>query len=72
MINDNDIQLSKMSFTDKDEISTYAVSAVSYLNMLCVINGYEDNTFRPRALCTRAEAAKIIGDILNYEIKEIE
>ena len=62
----------EMTFADKDEISSYAVSAVSYLNLLCVVNGYEDNTFRPRDLCTRAEAAKIIGDILNYEVKEIE
>ena len=61
-----------LTFADKDGVSSYAVNSVSYLNMLSIVNGYEDNTFRPRALCTRAQAAKIIGDVLNYGIGEVK
>lgn len=66
-----DLKGADLVFEDKDEVASYAEDAVSYLNMMCVISGYEDNTFRPASPCTRAEAAKIIGDILNYEIKEV-
>lgn len=55
----------ELTFEDALTISEYAKTAVSYLYELGVINGFEDNTFRPQASATRAQAAVIICNYLN-------
>ena len=57
-------------FSDISEISSYAKESVAYLNSIGVINGFEDGSFRPKAECTRAQAAKIICTILNPKGEE--
>ena len=52
-------------FTDIDEISEYAKSSVLLMKEKEIIKGYDDGSFRPKALSTRAEAAVIICRILN-------
>lgn len=52
-----------LDFTDKDSIASYAYDAISELVGLGIMNGYEDNTFKPRGTATRAEAAKTIWGI---------
>ena len=52
-------------FADNDNISDYAKSAVLKMNSLKIISGYEDNTFRPNNILTRAEACVIIERIIN-------
>lgn len=52
-------------FSDDNDISDYARSAVLYLNSYGIISGFDDNTFRPKENCTRAQAAKILCKILN-------
>lgn len=47
-------------FADVSEISDYAYEAVGIMSNMGIINGYEDNTFRPKNNATRAEAAKIL------------
>lgn len=54
-------------FADVSEIDEYAKEAVSYLTSFGVIKGFEDNTFRPKTYCTRAQTAKIICTILNMK-----
>ena len=54
-----------VSFADSDKISDYAKNAVSALSSSKILNGYEDNTFRPDANATRAEVATVISRILN-------
>lgn len=54
-----------LDFADADQIAEYAKKSVSYLNILSIIGGYEDNTFRPQGYCKRAEIAKIISRTLN-------
>lgn len=49
-----------LGFDDASEIADYAVSSVSHLVSLGVINGYNDNTFKPTNNITRAEISKII------------
>lgn len=51
------------SFTDFNDISDYAVSAVKAMSEKGYINGYEDGTFRPKNPATRAETAKILYSI---------
>jgi len=51
-------------FTDETEIADYAKEGVALLVNLGAVNGYEDGSFRPQGLCTRAECAKIICKML--------
>lgn len=68
-----EIQLEKTSdvnFADGDEIAEYAKAAVTELSGAGIINGFEDNTFRPSLYCTRAQSAKIIYELLKGENKQ--
>lgn len=51
-------------FADNANIADYAKEAVSVLSEKKIINGFEDNTFRPEDSCTRAQAAVIIYNYL--------
>jgi len=51
-------------FADQSEIAEYAVESIENLYTAGVINGKENQTFDPKATCTRAEAAKMIYDAL--------
>ncbi len=53
-------------FADAEAVSDYAVTSIALLNHLNIIDGFEDNTFRPKELLTRAQAAKII-----YMLREL-
>ena len=48
------------SFSDKNQIADYAKEAVMKLQKAGIINGCEDNTFRPGESATRAQAAVMI------------
>ncbi len=60
-----------LGYSDEASIAPYAKNAVSYLSMLSMINGMPDNTFRPKDACTRSQAARVIADILNYNVMEV-
>lgn len=53
------------SFIDQSSVPAYAVEYIGLLNRAGVINGYEDNSFRPNDTATRAAAAKVIDNLLN-------
>ena len=53
-----------LAFTDADEISEYAVSAMNWIVGQEIIRGYEDGTVRPLNNATRAEAAAVIQRFL--------
>lgn len=50
-----------LRFSDKSDISAYATEAVTSLYSMKIINGYEDNTFRPGLPIKRCEAVKILA-----------
>ena len=52
-------------FLDESDISDYAAEAVNMLKNENVISGYEDNTCRPMNLCSRAEAAVMLYNVLS-------
>lgn len=56
---------SSEDFIDTDEISEYAKASVLLMKEKGIIKGYDDGSFRPKALSTRAEAAVIICRILD-------
>lgn len=51
---------SAAEFIDNDDVSDYAKEAVNAMRYLNIIDGYDDNTFRPNNAATRAEAAKLL------------
>ncbi len=53
-----------MSFTDADQISVWAREAVSLVSGHHIMSGYPDNSFRPAAFASRAEAAVVMVNIL--------
>lgn len=62
-----DEQNGELGFADSADIADYAREAVAYLSTYGIINGFDDNTFRPQESCTRAQAAKIICSMLNIK-----
>lgn len=54
-------------FPDEDSIADYAKEAVYGMKASGVINGMDDGTFAPKALCTRAQAARIIYGLIKLE-----
>ncbi|MDD6188743.1 MAG: S-layer homology domain-containing protein [Clostridiales bacterium] len=53
-----------LTFTDADRTSDYAVSAMNWIVGQEIINGYEDDTVRPKNNATRAEAAAVLQRFL--------
>ena len=55
-------------FGDDAEIADYAKDGIYMLKAADMLGGYEDNTFRPNLPVTRAEAAKMIYNLLKKEV----
>lgn len=64
LFDESEIKLNDEKFADDAEIADYAKEAVYYLKDLGIINGRGDNLFEPKGTATRAEAAKIIYNVL--------
>lgn len=60
-------QAEKASFADADTIADYAQNAVGYFGSKKIVNGFENNLFKPLEYATRAQAAVIIYNYLNAE-----
>ncbi len=58
------LDASLKTFTDSENISSYAKEAVETLAGNSYINGYEDLTFKPQGNVTRAEIAVLINNLL--------
>jgi hypothetical protein len=52
--------VSESKFSDDGEVSSYAKNAVNWLKEKGIVAGYEDGSFRPKNLISRAETAKIL------------
>lgn len=57
-----------VTFTDAEQISDYAKDAVSMLCEMGIVNGMGNNTFSPKTVVTRAQAAQIIYKAMNTEV----
>ena len=53
-----------INFADEGDISEYAVGYIDSLYTAGIINGDENNMFRPQDNLTRAEAAKVLHSVL--------
>lgn len=54
------------SFSDRKEISEYAVRSVEMLSEYGLLKGYEDGSFKPKKTLTRAEAVVLLSNVLKY------
>lgn len=52
------------SFLDSKDVAAYAKNEVEYLTSIGVVNGYLDNTLKPKNLIAREEVAKIIYECI--------
>lgn len=52
------------AFTDDDQITSWAKSAVQAISSAGIMNGYPDGTFRPQNPITRAETVVVLDRIL--------
>lgn len=60
-----DVQTILSNFKDYKDISGYALEHTAGLVEQKIVSGYSDNTIKPKANATRAEAAKLIYEIYN-------
>ena len=58
------VQTGLVDFSYSEEISDYAIDAVKTLSANKIISGRPDGTFGPKETATRAEASKIISNLL--------
>jgi len=58
-----------LTFTDSNQIASFALPYVSALVHNGIINGFEDGTFKPTAPITRAEATHMLSIGISYVIK---
>ncbi len=58
--------LTESIFNDENLMADYARSGIVMMNAYGIINGYEDNTFKPLNNLTRAEAAVVIDKFFNF------
>lgn len=56
----------EFNFKDETDFSDYSKTAVGALSAVKIVNGTGDNNFSPKAYATRAEAAVIIYNMLEY------
>ena len=52
-------------FADADKISEWALNAIGWVTSAGIINGMGDGTFSPQGTATRAQAAKLIMQLIN-------
>lgn len=59
------------AFTDTAQVSGYASDAILVIARAGLISGYPDGTFRPKDNATRAEASKLLAEVLEITGLEI-
>jgi hypothetical protein len=59
----------EMKFKDADSIANWAKEAVSYIQRAGIINGKPGEIFDPMGNAERAEAAKVIAEVLMRYIR---
>ena len=60
--------MTSKSFTDSNLITEKYKDAVEFVSGAGLISGYEDGSFRPQGMLTRAEAVKVLSELLEVMI----
>lgn len=59
-----EMEICEVGFSDANSVNDYAAEAVGALFKAGIIGGFEDNSFRPRDTATKAQAAKMIYQLV--------
>ncbi len=59
----------ELSFADTDSIPLWAVQAIKNMEAYGIVKGFGDNTFRPYAHITKAQAAELLYQVYKYREK---
>ncbi len=65
-------ELSELSFSDSASISPNSLEGIRRLCQLQVLQGYPDNTFRPKQTVTRAEYAVMLGRLIEGDLLSVD
>ena len=60
----------RMPYTDLDQISPWANEGVMFATMKAYIKGYGDGSFGPKHAATRAEAAQVLANYLEQQVRQ--
>ena len=71
---DNGLKISQpatepLSFADANAIPKWATQAVMNMEAYGIVKGYEDNTFRPYANVSKAQAGELLYQVYKYRLK---
>lgn len=58
-----------LSFADSNAIPSWATQAVMNMEAYGIVKGYEDNTFRPYANISKAQAGELLYQVYKYRVK---
>ena len=58
---------SNISFSDNKDISSWAQDSINKLTATGIINGYTNNTIKPKQDITRGEVAKLLHTVINLK-----
>ncbi len=58
-----------LSFADSNDIPSWATQAVMNMEAYGIVKGYEDNTFRPYAQITKAQAGELLYQVYKFREK---
>ncbi|MDY3071379.1 MAG: S-layer homology domain-containing protein [Eubacteriales bacterium] len=61
-----------MLYTDRGQITVYAMDAVNRVSKAGIFGGYADGTFRPQGELTRAEVAAVLARLAHQEAEKPE
>ena len=59
-----------MTYSDRADISDYAVETMGIAQAIGLIDGYPDGTIKPRGVLTRAEGTTIVLRLADYMEKK--
>lgn len=63
-----EVELPTVNYKDKTNIAPWAKSSVSLISQVGIMKGRGPDTFEPKELTTRAEAAAVMVRLLNYKM----
>ena len=55
------------SFIDENDCSEWALESIKYLHRVGIVNGYNDNSVKPKDEITRGETASLFRQLMGYE-----
>jgi len=64
------LELQTSEFTDRADISDWAIESVEQMQKIGVLSGYEDGTFRPRGTITKEEAVTAMVNVLMLSVDD--